>query len=79
MEHQHFAFLDGFVDSDLVPNPNLPLSTNLYRFEEVDGGTRAVFTGTYETAEGCRPDDGRPASPWRKPCSATTTRSRRSQ
>ena len=52
VEHQHFAFLDGFADADLVPNPDLPVSTNLYRFEEVDGGTRAVFTGTYETAEG---------------------------
>jgi uncharacterized protein YndB with AHSA1/START domain len=52
VEHQHFTFLDGFADSDLVPNPDLPVSTNVYRFEEVDGGTRAVFTSTYETAEG---------------------------
>jgi uncharacterized protein YndB with AHSA1/START domain len=52
VEHQHFAFLDGFADDDLAPNPALPVSTNVYRFEEVDGGTRAVFTSTYETAEG---------------------------
>ena len=52
VEHQHFTFLDGFADSDLVPNPDLPVSANVYRFEEVDGGTRAVFTSTYETAEG---------------------------
>lgn len=52
VEHQHFAFLDGFADADLVPNPDLPVSRNVYRFEEADGGTRAVFTSTYETAEG---------------------------
>jgi uncharacterized protein YndB with AHSA1/START domain len=52
VEHQHFAFLDGFADSDLVPNPDLPVSRNVYRFEDVDSGTRAVFTSTYETAEG---------------------------
>lgn len=51
VEHQHFAFFDGFADSDLVPNPALPVSTNVYAFEETDGGTRAVFTGTYATAE----------------------------
>ncbi len=52
VEHQHFAFLDGFADSDLAPNPDLPVSTNVYSFTEVDGSTRAVFSGTYETAEG---------------------------
>jgi uncharacterized protein YndB with AHSA1/START domain len=52
VEHQYFAFLDGFADSDLAPNPDLPVSTNVYSFTEVDGSTRAVFTGTYETAEG---------------------------
>jgi uncharacterized protein YndB with AHSA1/START domain len=52
VEHQHFAFLDGFADSDLVPNPDLPVSRNVYSFEEVDGSTRAVFTGTYDSAEG---------------------------
>ena len=52
VEHQHFAFLDGFADSDLAPNPDLPVSTNVYSFTEVDGSTRAVFSGMYETAEG---------------------------
>jgi uncharacterized protein YndB with AHSA1/START domain len=52
VEHQHFAFLDGFADAELVPNPDLPVSRNVYRFEEVDGSTRAVFTGTYDSAEG---------------------------
>jgi uncharacterized protein YndB with AHSA1/START domain len=51
VEHQHFAFLDGFADAELVPNPDLPVSRNVYRFEEVDGSTRAVFTGTYDSAE----------------------------
>jgi uncharacterized protein YndB with AHSA1/START domain len=52
VEHQHFAFLDGFADAELVPNPDLPVSRNVYRFEEVDDSTRAVFTGTYDSAEG---------------------------
>ncbi|GAA4387274.1 SRPBCC domain-containing protein [Ornithinibacter aureus] len=52
VEPQRFAFLDGFAGDDLVPNPALPVSSNVYAFEEVEGATRAVFTGTYETAEG---------------------------
>jgi uncharacterized protein YndB with AHSA1/START domain len=51
VEHEHFAFLDGFADDDLSPNPALPVSTNVYSFVAVDGGTRAVFTGTYDSAE----------------------------
>lgn len=51
VQHQRFAFLDGFADDDLAPNPALPVSTNVYSFEEVDGSTRAQFTGTYESAE----------------------------
>lgn len=47
-----FSFDDGFADEDFRPAPDLPVSHNVYAFEEVDGGTRAVYTSTYDTAEG---------------------------
>lgn len=50
-EPQRIAFLDGFAHEDLTPNPDLPVSENVYTFETVDGGTRAVYTGVYATAE----------------------------
>ncbi|MEV4412915.1 SRPBCC domain-containing protein [Catellatospora sp. NPDC049609] len=45
------AFDDGFADLDFKPVPDLPVSKNTYTFTEHDGGTRAVYTSTYETAE----------------------------
>ena len=48
---RRFEFRDGFADSDLNPNPELPVSQNVFAFEERDGGTRAVFTSTYDSAE----------------------------
>ena len=48
---RRFAFRDGFADSDLDPNPELPVSQNVYTFEDREGGTRAVFTSTYDSAE----------------------------
>ena len=48
---RRFAFRDGFADADLQPNPELPVSRNVYAFEEREGGTRAVFTSTYDSAE----------------------------
>lgn len=50
-EPRRFTFLDGFAHEDLTPNPDLPVSENVYTFETVDGGTRAVYTGVYATAE----------------------------
>ncbi|HET6966910.1 MAG TPA: SRPBCC domain-containing protein [Ornithinibacter sp.] len=50
-EPQRIAFLDGFAHEDLTPNPDLPISECVYTFEAVDGGTRAVYTSTYATAE----------------------------
>jgi uncharacterized protein YndB with AHSA1/START domain len=47
-----FAFLDGFADADFNPNPDLPVSENTYTFAEHDGGTRAVYVSTFESAEG---------------------------
>ena len=46
-----FAFRDGFADADLNPNPDLPVSRNDYTFTATDGGTRAVFTSTFDSAE----------------------------
>jgi uncharacterized protein YndB with AHSA1/START domain len=50
-EPRRFAFRDGFADADLNPDPALPVSQNVYAFQEHDGGTRAVFTSTYDSAE----------------------------
>ncbi len=46
-----FDFRDGFADDDLQPVEGMPVSTNTYRFEPIDGGTRAVYTSTYATLE----------------------------
>ncbi len=46
-----FDFRDGFADDDLQPVEGMPVSTNTFRFEPIDGGTRAVYTSTYETLE----------------------------
>lgn len=46
-----FAFEDGFAHEDFTPNLDLPVSRNLYGFHEHDGGTRAVYTATYASAD----------------------------
>lgn len=51
-EPRSFEFLDGFADDDFNPNPDLPVSKNVYTFVEQDGGTRATYVGTFESAEG---------------------------
>jgi len=51
-EPRSFAFADGFADEDFTPNPELPVSQNVYTFTEHDGGTRATYTSTFESAEG---------------------------
>jgi uncharacterized protein YndB with AHSA1/START domain len=51
-EPHSFAFDDGFADLDFNPNPDLPVSTNVYSFAPHDGGTRATYVNTYATAEG---------------------------
>ncbi len=50
-EPSSFAFDDGFADEDFQDHPDLPVSHNVYRFEGTDGGTRATFTTTYDSAE----------------------------
>ena len=47
-----FSFDDGFADLDFTPNPDLPVSRNVFRFAPHDGGTRATYVSTYATAEG---------------------------
>ncbi|HET7305775.1 MAG TPA: SRPBCC domain-containing protein [Segeticoccus sp.] len=48
---RELSFDDGFADADFNPVPHLPVSHNVYRFEEVDGRTRATFRSVYESAE----------------------------
>ncbi len=45
-----FSFDDGFADADLRPDPTQPVSHAVYSFEPDDGGTRALFRSTFESA-----------------------------
>jgi len=51
-EPRTFSFEDGFADLEFNPNPDLPVSSNVYTFTEHDGRTRATYAATYATAEG---------------------------
>jgi len=46
-----FSFDDGFAHLDFTPNPDLPVSQNVYGFVAHDGGTRATYVSTYASAE----------------------------
>jgi uncharacterized protein YndB with AHSA1/START domain len=46
-----FSFADGFADEDFNPAPELPVSENVYTFVEHDGGTRATYVSTFESAD----------------------------
>jgi uncharacterized protein YndB with AHSA1/START domain len=50
-EPTSFSFVDGFADLDFNPNPELPVTRNVYTFAEHDGATRATFVSTFESAE----------------------------
>jgi uncharacterized protein YndB with AHSA1/START domain len=50
-EPRSFTFKDGFTDADLTPAPDMPVSDNVYAFEAASGGTRAVFTSVYTSAD----------------------------
>lgn len=50
-EPRSFSFDDGFAEPDFTPNPNLPVSKNVFTFTERDGGTRSTFVSSYESAE----------------------------
>ncbi len=51
-EPTSFTFEDGFADLDFNPNPEMPVSVNVYTFTEHNGGTRAVYVSTFASAEG---------------------------
>jgi len=52
-EPRSFTFEDGFAaDDSFAPIEDMPVSKNVYSFEPIDGGTRATFTGTYDSVEG---------------------------
>ncbi|MGP4056265.1 SRPBCC family protein [Mycobacterium sp. 4D054] len=46
-----FEFDDGFADLNFDPNPDLPVSKNVFTFTAHDGGTRSTFVSTYASAE----------------------------
>ena len=50
-EPHSFAFDDGFADADHNRRTDLPVSHNVYTFDSRDGGTRATFVSSYDTAE----------------------------
>ncbi|CAN3129211.1 SRPBCC family protein [Mycobacterium sp. smrl_JER01] len=50
-EPSSFSFDDGFADLDFNPDPNLPVSKNVFTFTEQDGRTRSTFVSTYQSAE----------------------------
>lgn len=51
-EPRSFSFEDGFAaDDTFAPVEDLPVSKNVYAFDAIDGGTRATFTSTYDSAE----------------------------
>jgi uncharacterized protein YndB with AHSA1/START domain len=51
-EPHSFSFEDGFAtDGSFTPAQDMPVSQNEYSFEAIDGGTRATFTSTYDSAE----------------------------
>lgn len=50
-EPNGFTFDDGFADLDFNPNPELPVSKNVFTFTAHNGGTRSTFVSTYASAE----------------------------
>lgn len=51
-EPKGFTFKDGFaLDETFARNTELPESSQVYDFTEVDGSTRATFVATYASAE----------------------------
>jgi uncharacterized protein YndB with AHSA1/START domain len=47
-----FAFKDGFaVDETFAANPEMPESSQVFEFTDVDGATRATFVATYADAD----------------------------
>lgn len=49
-EPRSFSFVDGFADLDFNPEPGMPISRNVYTFATHNGGTRATYVSTFESA-----------------------------
>lgn len=50
-EPNGFEFEDGFADEQFNPNPDMPVSKNVFTFEAIETGTRARYVSTYATKE----------------------------
>ncbi len=50
-EPRSFSFDDGFAYPDFSPDPNLPVSKNVFTFSAHQGGTRSTFVSTYDSTE----------------------------
>lgn len=50
-EPRSFSFDDGFAHPDFSPDPNLPVSKNVFTFSAHQGGTRSTFVSTYDSTE----------------------------
>lgn len=50
-DQKSFSFEDAFSDTEFNVNPDLPVSTNVFNFSEVNGETEAVYVSTYASAE----------------------------
>ena len=51
-EPNSFTFDDGFaLDAQFTKNEAMPVSRNVYSFLEHGGGTRAIYVGSYASAE----------------------------
>jgi len=50
-EPKSFTFLDRFADEEFNPKTEMPAARCVYSFAEHEGGTRATYVSTYETAE----------------------------
>ncbi|MDO5495634.1 MAG: SRPBCC domain-containing protein [bacterium] len=54
-EPVEFAFDDGFApDDSFEPQEGMPVSRNVYRFEEMGGGTRVTAVSSYDSEEALR-------------------------
>ncbi|MFV0457776.1 MAG: SRPBCC domain-containing protein [Actinomycetales bacterium] len=51
---RRFAFEDGFALDDFSPNPDLPVSQNVFAFAATATGTLATYTSTYASADDLR-------------------------
>lgn len=46
-----FRYRDGFADPEGNPLPDMPVSTNVVRLGEHEGGTKVIMTTTYATRD----------------------------